>query len=75
MEEKGFIDLLHTPENRKNKQVFLTESGEKLVWEKVVPLIRAEERSFERIDELERESMLETTRKHIAILAEEIKKI
>lgn len=74
LEENGFIALLPTPENRKNKQVCLTESGEKLVMEKVVPLIRAEERSFERMDERERESMLETTRKHITILAEEINK-
>ena len=75
MEEQGFITLELAPKSRKNKQVFFTETGKALVEEKIVPLVNAEERSFERLDELERNQLLTITQKHIEILEEEISKI
>lgn len=75
MEERGFITLELAPKSRKNKQVFFTETGKALVEEKIVPLVNAEERSFERLDELERNQLLTITQKHIEILEEEISKI
>lgn len=75
LEEKGLITLEAAPNNRKNKQVRFTESGDELVREKLVPLVQAEERSFERLDEEERSRLLEITQKHIGILEEEINKL
>ena len=75
MEEQGFISLELAPKSRKNKQILFTEAGKALVEEKIVPLVDAEERSFERLDEQDRNQLLEITQKHIEILEEEIGKI
>lgn len=75
LEEKGLIRLELAPKSKKNKQVLFTETGENLVKEKIAPLVRAEERSFERLDEQEREQLLTITQKHIGLLEEEINRI
>lgn len=75
LESKGYIELESSEKNRKNKLVRFTPSGEKLVNEKIAPLVQAEERSFDRLDQEERDRLLEITQKHIEILAEEIEKI
>lgn len=75
LEERGIIRLEFMSESRKNKQVLFTEAGMQLVEEKIIPIIRAEERSFERLEEWEREQLLSITRKHIEILEEEINRI
>lgn len=75
MEEQGYIMLELAPKSRKNKQILFTEKGMEFVKEKIVPLVQAEERSFERLDEKEREQLLEITQKHIALLEEEINRI
>lgn len=62
-------------ESRKNKQVLFTEAGKELVEQKIVPMVQAEERSFERLEEWEREQLLSITRRHIEILEEEINRI
>lgn len=73
LEERGIIRLELTAESRKNKQVLFTEADEELVEQKIIPMVQAEERSFERLEEGEREQLLSITRKHIEILEEEIK--
>ncbi len=75
LEKKGFISLEQAPESRKNKQVILTEEGEALVNKKVVPLVKAEQRSFERLTESERNQLLKITQRHIEVLEEEINRI
>lgn len=75
LEKQGLITLDFAPNSRKNKQFFFTESGEQLVKEKITPLVQAEEKSFLRLDEQEREALLAITQKHISILEEEINKI
>ena len=75
LEEKGVISLAFVPGNRKNKQIFFTKDGGELVRDRIVPLVLAEERSFERLDEGEREKLLSITQKHIALLEEEIDQI
>lgn len=72
LEEKGLISLRFASGNKKNKQIFFTEDGGKLVRDKIAPLIRAEERSFERLDKDERERLLSLTQKHIGLLEEEL---
>lgn len=75
LEKQGLITLDLAPNSRKNKQFFFTEAGEQLVEEKIMPLVRAEEQSFLRLNEQEREALLAITQKHIGILEEEINKI
>lgn len=75
LEKQGIITLALADGNRKNKQVWFTSKGEKLVAEKIAPLVQAEERSFEQLDEQEREMLLSITQKHIGILEEEINRI
>lgn len=71
--EKGLIVLSFAPGSRKNKQIQFTPVGQALVREKIEPLVRAEERSFERLDQEEQEQLLSITQKHIRFLEEEIK--
>lgn len=75
LEKQGFITLDFVPNSRRNKQFSFTETGEKLVQEKILPLVQAEEKSFLRLDEQEREALLTITQKHIGILEEEINRI
>ncbi len=75
LEEQGIISLELTPKNRKNKQILFTEAGKALIEEKIVPLVQAEERSFERLEEQERNQLLEITQRHIKALEEEIAEI
>ena len=75
LEEKGFVVLEPAPKSRKNKQILFTDAGKALVAEKISPLVQAEERSFERLNELERGQLLEITQKHIGLIEEEIDKI
>ena len=72
LEGKGLISLKFVPGNKKNKQIFFTKDGEELVQNKIAPLVRAEERSFERLDADEREKLLALTQKHIGLLEEEL---
>lgn len=75
LEKQGLITLDFAPDSRKNKQFFFTETGEQLVREKIMPLVQAEEKSFLRLNEQEREALLAITQKHIGILEEEINRI
>ncbi|MDO4327368.1 MAG: MarR family transcriptional regulator [bacterium] len=75
LEEQGFIKLELAPKSRKNKQIFFTDKGKTLIDEKIVPLVHAEERSFDRLEEQERSQLLALTQKHIGIVEEEIRKI
>lgn len=75
LEKQGLITLDFAPNSRKNKQFFFTEDGKQLVMEKIIPLVQAEEQSFLRLDEQERNALLTITQKHIGILEEEINRI
>ncbi|MCI8408427.1 MAG: MarR family transcriptional regulator [Lachnospiraceae bacterium] len=75
LEKQGLITMELAPNSRKNKQFFFTGTGEQLVKEKIIPLIHAEEQSFLRLNEQERNALLVITQKHIDILEKEINKI
>lgn len=75
LEKRGFITLELAPKSRKNKQILFTEAGETLIKEKIVPLVQAEERSFERLDEQKCMQLLSITQEHIELLEEEINRI
>lgn len=75
LEEQGFIKLELAPKSRKNKQIFFSDKGKALIDEKIVPLVHAEERSFDRLEEQERSQLLALTQKHIELVEEEIRKV
>lgn len=75
LEKQGLITLDFAANSRKNKLFYFTDTGEQLVKEKIIPLVQAEEKSFLRLDEQEREALLAITQKHIDILEEEINRI
>lgn len=75
LEKEGIIQLELAPGSRKNKRILFTETGKLLVREKIAPLVLAEEQSFLRLHEEDREKLLEISTRHVGMLAEEINKI
>lgn len=68
----GYIKLTALSDNRKNKQMVLTESGEKLVQRFIAPLMNAEQNAFSRLSGNEQNEFLKLTKKHINLLQAEI---
>ena len=61
--------------NRKNKKIYLTEKGVKLVEQIVDPLIDAEVRSTERLGEQEMEQFLQIMKRQTELFREEVANI
>lgn len=72
---QGVLRLEPVPGNRKSKQIALTSEGDALVQRVIAPLIGAEQRAYERMGRDEYERYLEMTRRHVALLGEEIGRI
>ena len=53
------------PWNKKNKQIFFTDTGRSLAEELVLPVIKAEEQSFTGLDKKELEAMFDVSFKHL----------
>lgn len=68
----GYIKLTALSENRKNKQMILTESGEELVQRFIAPLMNAEQNAFSRLSSDEQNKFLKLTKKHVDLLQAEI---
>lgn len=68
----GYIKLTAFSDNRKNKQMVLTESGEKLVQRFIAPLMNAEQNAFSRLSGDEQNEFLKLTKKHVNLLQAEI---
>lgn len=66
LEQEGYL-YLKSGKGR-DKQIFLTEAGERLVEEKIAPVIRMENAALEEMGERERDEMLRLTEKYITIL-------
>ena len=75
LEQQNLIELIPTPENRRNKQIQLTEKGEALAEEIVKPLMRGERKAFRRLGKQEAEEFLKLVRRYGELLKEEIDKI
>lgn len=75
LEKKGLITLASIPENKKDKQIVLTEQGNKMVVKQLNPFMKAEEVAFEKLGENEREQLLKITGKFIELLKKETDKI
>lgn len=72
LEANGFITLEAIPDNRKNKQIILTDSGNELIEQFIKPLMEAEQNSFRKMDDNERNEFLRVTKKYIDLLQAEI---
>lgn len=66
LEQEGYLYL--KPGKGRDKHIFLTEAGERLVEEKIAPIIRMENAAMEDMGEQERDEMLRLTKKYITLL-------
>lgn len=72
LEKSGFIKLESIPDNRKNKQIVLTDLGNELTEQFIKPLIEAEQNAFRKMSDDERDEFLRLTKKYLDLLDKEI---
>lgn len=72
LEKNGFITLESTPDNRKNKQIVLTDLGNEFIEQFIKPLIEAEQNVFREMSYNERDEFLRLTKKYLDLLDKEI---
>lgn len=70
--QNGWLRLEQLPGGRNRKAVLLTEEGERICEEKILPLMLAEERSLLGLTEEEQELLLRLYQKQCAAFEEEI---
>lgn len=75
LEKRGILKLATVNGNRKNKQIIMTDEGKNLIEKVIMPVMDAEQRAFERMDQQDRIAFLYMTQKHVALLKEEVNKI
>lgn len=75
LEAEGIIRFEPLEQNRKNKQIFLTDKGIAFAQETVIPFMEMEKRAFGALDEEERKEFLRLTQKHLDLLRKECNKI
>lgn len=74
LENQGYIYLVPLEENRKSKQIFLTDNGKILARKIISPLVAAELGSFEQLSLQERRDLVSLSQKRTALLQQEIEK-
>ncbi|MBO5472891.1 MAG: MarR family transcriptional regulator [Lachnospiraceae bacterium] len=72
LETDGMISLRSPEQNRKNKQIFLTEKGRAFAQRTVIPYMEMEQRAFGALEEEERKEMLRLNQKLLALLQTEL---
>lgn len=72
---QGMIELKPLADNRKNKQIILTETGKELVAKVISPLIEAEKSGFIRLGDQDADEFLRLTKKYLDLFHEEIEQI
>lgn len=75
LQTQGFIKLMPLPGNKKNKQIYLTEEGELLARQTVIPLMEAEHLAFGSLSATERQAFLNLTKKYILELQTKVNEI
>lgn len=73
LEEEGYL-ILKQGKGR-DKHIFLTEIGQKLVEEKIIPVIKIENRAFEEMTPEECQVLLALNKKYLNCLREKAKEI
>lgn len=74
LERQGIVNLEPIEGNRKNKLIVLTDKGTWLINETIVPLIEAEEATFRKLNNDEREAVISATSKYLDILHNELER-
>lgn len=74
LESDGIIRFESLGQNRKNKQIFLTDRGIAFAQRTVIPFMEMEERAFGGLDDEERTEFLRLTQKHLDLLRKELDK-
>lgn len=74
LESDGIIRFESLGQNRKNKQIFLTEKGIAFAQRTVIPFMEMEERAFGGLDDEERTEFLRLTQKLLDLLHKELDK-
>lgn len=75
LEKRGIVRLELLPGNRRNKQIQLTEGGQRLMAQSIAPLMSAELAAFATLGAEDSSRLLSITEKHISILEDEIGKL
>ena len=73
LKQDGWINL--QPGNGRELKIFLTESGEKLVTEKILPIEQAESSVFDEMTEQEQAEILRLVNKYLSSYRDKVKKI
>lgn len=73
--KKGWVQLEQLPGARNSKAIKLTKEGQQVCYEKILPLMLAEERSLTRLTDDEQRTLLRLFEKQCTYFEEEIKKI
>lgn len=69
--KKGYIHMEQLPVARNNKQILLTEQGKTFCEHSIAPVVKAEEKAFERLSKNEQETYLSLGIKHNQFQMEE----
>ena len=72
LEVDGIIRFEPLEQNRKTKQIFLTDKGMAFAQRTVIPFIETEKRAFGAFEEEERKELLRLTQKHLDLLHTEL---
>lgn len=75
MERDGFLTLTKIEQNRRRKQIALTEKGAELAKKLILPLVKAENDAFSAMSDEEQELLFSLTQKQLKLLKLEVEKI
>lgn len=73
--KNGWVKLEQLPGARNSKAVLLTEEGTRICQDKILPLMRAEERALTAMTEEEQELLLRLTKKKLTYFEEAIQTV
>lgn len=73
MEEQGY--LVRVQGRGRSMHIHLTESGRKLMEEKIYPVIKGENEVMKAFSEEEQKKFLELTEKHVSLLKDQVTKL
>lgn len=73
--DEGFLELRGMEENRKSKQIFLTEKGEVLAEQTADPILRAEQQALSCLSRQEQETFLHLFEKYVGNLNNEFRRM
>lgn len=73
LQKKGYVSLVRS--NGRDKHIHLTEEGQKLVTDKIIPVIQLENDTFAEMPAEDREGLLKLTEKYIRLFQQKTEQI